>query len=65
VIDYEYPDQDHPDLDAIRDAVAASSMTDKGISCSLWSADDGVLHVFWNTELSGADKALLDAIVAP
>ena len=43
--------------------VLVSTMDNKNIQWCCWNEKDEILHVFWDVELSEADKAKLDTIV--
>lgn len=61
---YEYAFGAVIDLWLIHADVAASAMTDKRIDFCNWDEAAAVLAVVFVAELSAADKAVLDAIVA-
>jgi len=62
---FSKPGQVSPDLTALKEAVLASAMTDKGIDFCRWDEEpDGDLEVVFTNELGAGDKLILDGIVA-
>jgi len=62
---YDYPNKiTCPNMEGIHTDVAASAMADKAITGCRWDESDDILHVIFDNTLSGADKTILDGIVA-
>ena len=63
-MEYQYTNINPTNVGTIQENILASTMTDKTVENVNWNSGDEIVRITFTNTLSGADKTLLDAVVA-